>query len=131
LTAISGPASESVPHQTHDQDFIRAIRFLIENEKIERAVNLAAQNPLPNTEFMPALREAAGIPFGLPATNWMLEIGAFFLRTETELLLKSRRVIPERLMRLGFTFDFPLWQEAARDLCLRWRENVSTPLIAL
>lgn len=53
----------------------------------------------------------------------MLEIGAFFLRSETELILKSRRVVPSRLLESGFVFEFPTWQEAARDLCTRWREG--------
>jgi NAD dependent epimerase/dehydratase family enzyme len=85
-------------------------------------VNLAAPNPLPNAEFMRALREAWGARVGLPAANWMLEVGAFFMRTETELVLKSRRVIPGRLLQAGFKFKYPAWPEAARELCLRWRE---------
>ena len=71
---------------------------------------------------MCALREAWGIRVGLPATEWMLEIGARVLQTETELILKSRRVVPTRLLQSGFTFDFPTWPEAARDLCRQWRE---------
>jgi NAD dependent epimerase/dehydratase family enzyme len=62
------------------------------------------------------------MPLGLPATEWMLELGAFILRTETELILKSRRVVPTRLLGDGFKFKFPNWPEAARDLCARWRE---------
>ncbi len=103
----------------HHEDFARAVRWLIAHEGLDAAVNLAAPNPLPNAEFMRALREAAGINFGLPATSWMLEIGALLLRTETELILKSRRVIPGKLLESGFTFLFPDWQEAARDLCRR------------
>ncbi len=76
-----------------------------------------------NSEFMQALREAWGMPFGLPATEWMLEVGAFLLRSETELILKSRRVIPTRLLNSGFCFQFPDWAEAVRDLCVRWRQN--------
>ena len=106
----------------HDQDFIRAIYWLMEHEELEGPVNLAAPNPVPNSEFMRTLREAWGISFGLPATEWMLEIGAFFLRTETELILKSRRVTPGRLLESGFVFQFPTWAEAAHDLCDRWRE---------
>jgi NAD dependent epimerase/dehydratase family enzyme len=60
---------------------------------------------------------------GLPAAEWMLEIGAVFLRTETELILKSRRVVPGLLMQGGFEFEFPEWPDAARDLCQRWRET--------
>jgi len=107
----------------HDQDFIRSIFWLIEHDEVEGPVNLAAPNPLPNSEFMQALRKALGIRVGLPATAWMLEIGAFLLRTETELILKSRRVVPGRLLDAGFVFQFPTWEEAARDLCARWREG--------
>lgn len=103
----------------HEADFFRAIQWLIENESVTGPVNLAAPEPLPNAEFMRILRAAGGMPFGLPATEWMLEIGAHFLKTETELILKSRRVVPERLLDAGFTFQFPNWNEAARDLCAR------------
>jgi hypothetical protein len=109
----------------HDEDFIRAIFWLIEHEEISGAVNLAAPQPLPNAEFMRVLRDAWGISIGLPATNWMLEVAAVFMRTETELILKSRRVIPKRLPDAGFTFQFPNWAEAARDLCDRWRQGQS------
>lgn len=105
----------------HEQDFTRAVFRLIEREELEGVVNLAAPNPVPYSEFMRTLRAAWGIPFGLPAMRWMLEIGAFFLQTETELVLKSRRVIPTRLPQSGFAFQFPTWAEAARDLCNRWR----------
>jgi NAD dependent epimerase/dehydratase family enzyme len=77
---------------------------------------------LPNREFMRILREAAGVSIGLPASKWMLEIGAVFLQTETELILKSRRVVPQRLLDAGFQFQFPDWTKAARDLCNRWRK---------
>ena len=107
----------------HDQDFIRSIFWLIDHDDIEGPINLAAPNPLPNSSFMQALRKAWGIRFGLPATDWMLEVGAFLLRTETELILKSRRVVPGRLLESGFLFKFSSWVEAAQDLCTRWRES--------
>lgn len=103
----------------HEVDFIRAIHWLIEHDDLSGAVNLAAPEPLPNAEFMRALRKGCRMPIGLPAAKWMLEIGARFLRTETELILKSRRVVPGRLLDSGFTFHFPRWPEAARDLCDR------------
>ncbi len=106
----------------HGEDFVRAMRWLIDHANMEGPVNLAAPNPLPNADFMRALRQAWGRRFGLPASKGMLEIGAFFLRTETELILKSRRVAPGVLLRRGFSFRFPTWPEAARDLCCRWRE---------
>ena len=107
----------------HEEDFVRAIRWLIGREDIAGAVNLAAPEPLPNAAFMRVLREAWGMPFGLAAPEWLLEIGVRLLRTESELILKSRRVIPARLLRSGFTFHFPAWPEAARDLCQRWRSG--------
>lgn len=105
----------------HDQDFVQAIFWLIEHDAVEGVVNMASPNPVPYSEFMRTLRAAWGIPFGLPATKWMVEIGTFLLRTESELVLKSRRVVPGRLLQAGFTFYFPTWVEAARDLCQRWR----------
>ena len=107
----------------HDADFVRAIRWLIDHEEIAGAVNLAAPQPLPNAEFMRALRDAWGMPVGLPAARWMLAVGALAMRTETELVLKSRRVVPGRLMAAGLAFDFPDWPAAARDLCDRWRAS--------
>ena len=103
----------------HYTDFVEAIHWLIDHDAFEGVVNIASPNPLPFAEFMRCLREAWGMPFGLPASNWMLEIGALFMRTETELILKSRRVIPGRLLKEGFVFKYPLWPDAARDLCGR------------
>jgi uncharacterized protein (TIGR01777 family) len=106
----------------HERDFINAIYWLIDHPNLQGAVNLASPYPVPNAEFMRALRAAWGIGFGLPASRWMLEVGAFFMRTETELILKSRRVIPGRLLQSGFAFQFATWAEAAADLCRRWRD---------
>jgi NAD dependent epimerase/dehydratase family enzyme len=101
----------------HQRDFIRAVEFLIAHDDISGVVNLAAPEPLPNSEFMRNLREACGVRFGLPAWPWMLTAGAWALRSETELILKSRRVVPARLLARGFEFAFPRWPEAAHDLC--------------
>jgi len=100
----------------HEEDFCRAIEWIISHEELVGPVNLCAPNPLPNAEMMKIFREVCGAPFGLPATEWMLEIGAFFLRTETELIFKSRRVIPGRLMQTGFQFRFPSFHGALQDL---------------
>lgn len=105
----------------HDRDFVRALRWLIDHDEIAGVVNLAAPNPLPNQAFMRDLRAAWGAPFGLNATRLMATLGALVLQTETELIFKSRRVVPGRLQDAGFTFDFSIWLEAARDLCQRWR----------
>jgi uncharacterized protein (TIGR01777 family) len=105
----------------HYQDFVRATLWLIDHEEIEGVVNVAAPHPLPNADFMRVLRETVGIRVGLPATKWMLEIGAVFMQTETELILKSRRVVPGRLLDHGFVFNYPLWPDAARDLWRQWK----------
>lgn len=103
----------------HDQDFLRSIKYLMDRDDLDGAINIASPNPLPNAEFMADLRKAWGARIGLPATAWMLELGAFFMRTETELILKSRRVIPGRLLAHGFQFEFPAWNVAAADLAKR------------
>jgi uncharacterized protein (TIGR01777 family) len=84
----------------HDLDFIRAVLWLIDRADLDGP---------------------GGARFGLPSTTWMLELGALVMRTETELVLKSRRVVPGRLLDSGFEFRFPRWHEAAADLCRRWR----------
>lgn len=108
----------------HDRDFVRAVKWLIEHEEISGAINLASPNPLPNADFMRELRQAWGAKVGLPATEWMLKVGAVLLRTDTELILKSRRVVPGRLLEAGYQFEFPDWTSAAGDLCARWRHSV-------
>lgn len=109
----------------HDVDFVNAVLWLIDHEEMEGIVNIASPNPVPNRAFMASFRRAWGIPFGLPATTLMVEAGAFLLRSESELILKSRRVVPTRLLRSGFTFQFPLWEDAVQDLCRRWRSSRS------
>ena len=107
----------------HQEDFCRAVEWLIAHDDVSGPVNLAAPNPLPNAEMMRLFRELVHAPIGLPATEWMLEIGAFFLRTETELILKSRRVVPGKLLASGFEFRFPHTRDALRDL----NSNKRTP----
>jgi uncharacterized protein (TIGR01777 family) len=107
----------------HDADFVRALEYLMLNEYIDGVVNVASPTPLPNRDFMQVLRKAWGRKFGLTSQRWMLELGAVFLRTETELILKSRRVIPGRLLDHGFRFEFPEWGAAAGDLVQRWRSR--------
>jgi uncharacterized protein (TIGR01777 family) len=108
----------------HGVDFVRALEFLIGRSDLDGCINITSPNPVPNRECMAALRRAYGAPIGLPASEWMLEIGAIFLRTETELILKSRRVVPRRLSEAGFSFQFPDWGTAAADLVKRWRSRL-------
>ena len=103
----------------HEHDFARAVEFLIARDDISGAVNVSAPKVPTNAELMKTLRTLLRMPVGLPATKWMLEIGAVFLRTETELILKSRWVVPTRLEGAGFSFlhaDFP---SAAKELLAR------------
>jgi hypothetical protein len=122
LGGTSGSGQQYVSW-VHDTDFVSAIEFLVAHSELKGVVNISSPEPLPNREFMRALRRAWGTWAGLPASRWMLEIGAVFLWTETELILKSRRVVPTRLLEAGFEFRFPAWAGAARDLVSRWRES--------
>jgi NAD dependent epimerase/dehydratase family enzyme len=97
------------------------VEFLIASEELAGTVNLASPNPVPNRDFMHALRDAWGARLGLPTPKWMLELGTFLMRTESELVLKSRRVVPTGLLRAGFQFLYPEWPSAAQELVHRWR----------
>jgi hypothetical protein len=122
---LGGPVAGGAQYVSwiHDRDFVRAVEFLAGRDDLAGPVNLAAPGPLPQREFMRDLRAARGIPVGLPATRWMAELGALALRSDTELLLKSCRVIPGRLLKAGFGFEFPAWPAAARDLVRRVRQD--------
>jgi uncharacterized protein len=100
----------------HHVDLCRAIAFLIDQTNLDGPINLSAPGPLPNRAFMQILRAQCKMPVGIPSTEWMLKIGAFALQTETELLLKSRYVVPKRLLEAGFTFQYPDWKTASADL---------------
>lgn len=100
----------------HVDDFCRAAEFLIDRADIDGPVNVSAPGPLPNADFMRALRQAVGRRIGLPAPRGLLEIGVFFLRSESELVLKSRWVMPARLQSAGFQFAYTDWPGAARAL---------------
>ncbi|MET9502935.1 DUF1731 domain-containing protein [Streptomyces sp. NPDC006622] len=122
---LGGPVAGGAQYVSwiHDRDFVRAIGFLIDREDLAGPVNLAAPVPLPHRAFMRALRRAWGVPVGLPATKWMAAVGAFALRSDTELLLKSRRVTPGRLLDAGFAFEHAEWRGAAEDLVRRRRDG--------
>jgi len=108
LGGTSGSGKQFVSW-VHEVDFARAVDFLIARTDLEGSINITSPHPVPNRDFMAALRRAYGARIGLPATDWMLEVGALFLRTETEVILKSRRVVPRRLVEAGFGFQFPDW----------------------
>ena len=100
----------------HIDDFCRAVEWLVLNEKAEGAYNVTAPTPLTNKDFMQALRKSLKVPFGLRSPKWLLELGAFVIRTETELVLKSRKVYPKRLVDEGFIFSFENLKDALQNL---------------
>jgi uncharacterized protein len=100
----------------HEVDFVRVIDWLIEKEELSGVFNVSAPNPIPNQAFLKTLRQICKQPIGLPATRWMLEIGAWCMGTETELILKSRRVVPQKLLDAGFKFQFTYMKDALEDI---------------
>ncbi|WP_166245494.1 TIGR01777 family oxidoreductase [Paenibacillus turpanensis] len=100
----------------HIEDLFRMIMFMKDREELQGVINCASPYPTTNEEFMSELRRAMNMRFGLPAPSWLLEIGAVLIRTETELVLKSRWVVPERLEAAGFVFRHPTLREALQDL---------------
>ena len=108
----------------HERDFVRSVYWLISHPELSGAVNIASPQPVPYRDFMRTLRRAVGVPIGLPATRWMLALGTWALRTESELVLKSRRVIPGRLLASGFKFEYPEWRAAAESLVRRPEPSV-------
>jgi len=122
LGGRQGPGTQFVSW-IHEADFVRAMELLIAREDLSGRINLASPHPLPNSDFMRGLRDAWGTSVSLPIPEWLIETGALVLRTESELILKSRRVVPGRLLAAGFQFLFPEWPAAARELVARWRKG--------
>jgi NAD dependent epimerase/dehydratase family enzyme len=100
----------------HLADVLGIILFLVEHPELDGVVNVSSPNPVDNRTLMRTIRKVLGIPFGLPAFRWMTELGAIAIRTETELILKSRWVVPERLSAAGFTFEYPELEPALRSI---------------
>ncbi|MBD9726385.1 TIGR01777 family oxidoreductase [Streptomyces caniscabiei] len=127
---LGGPVAGGAQYVSwiQDEDFVRAVEFLIARDDLDGPVNLASPEPLPHRAFMRALRTAWNVPVGLPATRGMAELGAFALRSDTELLFKSRRVVPGRLRDAGFSFTHPDWESAAASLVRRARPERSAVL---
>lgn len=115
-----GPGSQFVSW-VHEDDYARAVEWLIAHDDLEGPVNISSPNPLPNRDFMAEMRAAYNAPAALPTPKWLLEFGARLIATETELILKSRRVVPKRLLESGFEFAYPTWPEAIRDLAKKRR----------
>jgi uncharacterized protein (TIGR01777 family) len=107
----------------HVEDVCRMVEFIWENKQLEGAYNAAAPNPVSNTIFMQTLREVTGNKLGLPAFTWMLKLGAAIIGTETELLLKSRWVLPTKMLEAGYTFKYPTLQEAFKQVVEQMPKN--------
>jgi uncharacterized protein len=100
----------------HIEDVFRCIEFVHQNSFVSGAINVSSPNPVVNNAFMRIFRKAMRIPFGLPTPAWLLKIGALIIKTETELILKSRWVIPQKLMDWNFSFTFKTIDKALEDI---------------
>lgn len=100
----------------HIEDLFNIIQFLNEREDLHGVFNCSAPEPISNRELMKTLREKMNMSFGLSSPKWLLEIGSVFIRTETELVLKSRWVLPERLEEAGFHFSYPTLDETLEEI---------------
>ena len=118
LAGTIGPGTQYISW-FHESDLARAVDWILEHDELKGAVNLAAPHPVRTDEFLRSVRRVHGARFGLPTPSWLVEIGCFVLRTESELVLKSRRVIPGRLSESGFTFRHPRLDGALEDLAGR------------
>lgn len=99
----------------HEKDFARAIDFIIEKE-MTGVINVVSPKPIVNSHFMSSLQKAVGVPFGIPLSEPLLKLGSIFIRTQSELVLKSRNVIPKRLQENGFQFEFDTLEKALKSL---------------
>ncbi|SFC40364.1 hypothetical protein SAMN05443252_103242 [Bacillus sp. OV322] len=115
LGGAQGPGTQKFSW-IHVEDLCRIITFLQEKESLSGVFNCSSPNPVTNAELMENLRKAMGVKAGLPSAKWMLELGAVFIKTETELILKSRWVIPERLIKEGFTFKYSRIEDALHQI---------------
>jgi uncharacterized protein (TIGR01777 family) len=100
----------------HEEDFARAIEFIINHESITGAINVVSPKPIRNKELMKLIRKSIRMPFGLPLPKCLLEFGARIIRTETELILKSRNVIPGKLNAKGFEYTFGTIEKALAEI---------------
>jgi NAD dependent epimerase/dehydratase family enzyme len=103
----------------HIADVLGVIRFVRDHKEIDGVVNVSSPNPTDSRGFMATLRTVLRVPFGIPTPRFALEIGSFVIRTETELVLKSRWVVPETLERAGYQFAYPDLEPALRQIFAR------------
>lgn len=100
----------------HEQDAAKCTEWLLQHEGISGVLNCTSPRPVKNEVLMAAIRKACGMAFGVPSPAWLLELGARIVGTETELLLKSRWVLPKRLLDNRFEFSYPEIEHAVNDI---------------
>lgn len=100
----------------HLEDLFDIVLFLQSQENLSGVFNCSSPNPIDNATLMKALRKEMGVKVGLPSPEWMLKMGAVFIGTETELILKSRWVVPEKLVEAGYQFKFPVIDKALANI---------------
>ena len=100
----------------HIEDTCRMLEWITENQLIEGVYNCSSPNPVTNKEFMETLRKTTGVKFGMPAYEWMLKIGVMIIGTPTELILKSRWVLPTKILETGFSFKYTLLKDALIEI---------------
>ncbi len=115
LGGVQGPGTQMFSW-VHIEDVYRIMIFIRDRKDLQGVFNCSAPNPISNKQFMAMMREKMNRKIGFPSPKWMLEIGAVVIRTETELILKSRWVIPERLEREGYQFKYPDIEETLADI---------------
>ncbi|MHB8635333.1 MAG: TIGR01777 family oxidoreductase [Fimbriimonadaceae bacterium] len=120
---VGGPVGDGKQYVSwiHEEDFANAIWFLLEHEELAGPVNIASPSPMPNVEFNATIRQAFGTRLAVPVPTWLLDIGMAMIKSESELVLKSRRVIPTRLLKAGFEFKYETWGNACKELMHRWK----------
>lgn len=115
LGGVQGPGTQMFSW-VHIEDVYRIMLFIRDRKDLQGVFNCSAPNPISNKLFMAQMREKMNRKIGLPSPRWMLEIGAVVIRTETELILKSRWVIPEKLEKEGYQFKYPKIDEALAEI---------------
>lgn len=118
VTGLGGYQGDGMQYVSwiHEQDFARAVEWICQNPAPSEVYNATAPEAVPNREFMTLIRKSYGVPFGLPTPQWLLELGAKLIGTETELVLKSRWVYPKKLVTQGFQFCFPKAEHAIKSI---------------
>jgi uncharacterized protein (TIGR01777 family) len=115
MGGMQGPGNQFISW-VHIKDFVKTIEFLIEKTDMSGVINCAAPKPLINKEFMSKLRKALKISIALPMPTWLLSFGAILIQTESELILKSRKVVSKKLKDAGFVFEYECVEDAFEEI---------------